>query len=164
MTEHSYVGCTALASLRSRLTCATIPRTLPLSLRGGSLGPSPACAAPRRGWFMVRRVRCSLHLWHALRGLIAGVPCTDTAIRRACAWLLAHQRPDGGWGEHHHPPSKTEPAESPHSQVIQSAGRSARCSGGRPCWRPRAGATLSRIRRAASGQARDGWGLSHTAL
>jgi lanosterol synthase len=36
-----------------------------------------------------------------VRGLLAaGAPPTDPAIRKACAWLKAKQRVDGGWGEH----------------------------------------------------------------
>ena len=29
----------------------------------------------------------------------AGLPHADPAVRRAAGWLIAHQRPDGGWGE-----------------------------------------------------------------
>jgi lanosterol synthase len=37
-----------------------------------------------------------------VRGLIAaGVAPADERIQKARRWLLAHQRPDGGWGEHH---------------------------------------------------------------
>ena len=37
-----------------------------------------------------------------VRGLLAsGVAPSDERIRKACRWLLARQRPDGSWGEHH---------------------------------------------------------------
>jgi squalene/oxidosqualene cyclase-like protein len=39
--------------------------------------------------------------WFGVSGLLAaGVPASDPAIRRACAFLLEQQREDGGWGEH----------------------------------------------------------------
>lgn len=39
--------------------------------------------------------------WFGVSGLLAaGVSPEDRAVRRACHFLLAHQRADGGWGEH----------------------------------------------------------------
>ncbi len=55
-------------------------------------------------------------------GLCAyGHPPTHPAIRRAQAWLLARQRGDGGWGEHHRACIEDRYIENDHSQVIQTA-------------------------------------------
>jgi lanosterol synthase len=59
--------------------------------------------------------------WFGVRGLLAaGSPPTDPAIRKACAWLKAHQRADGSWGER---PSPDARAYTPHDdgQVVQTA-------------------------------------------
>jgi lanosterol synthase len=57
-----------------------------------------------------------------VRGLLAaGAPPHDHAIRKACAWLKARQRPDGGWGEHHESALLGQYRENPRSQVIQTA-------------------------------------------
>jgi lanosterol synthase len=57
-----------------------------------------------------------------VRGLLAaGAPPTDTAIRRACRWLLAHQRPDGAWGEAHETALMDRYAPHRDGQVVQTA-------------------------------------------
>ena len=75
------------------------------------LGPSPSSAAERgvtwllhsrRRWIVVRPLGRQLRLWHRCRnarfGRRGAVP-QHPALRRAVAWLEAHQNEDGGWGE-----------------------------------------------------------------
>ena len=50
-----------------------------------------------------------------------GVPATDPAIARALSWLRAHQKSDGGWGEHWSSCVKEEYAEHPDSQAAMTA-------------------------------------------
>ncbi len=53
--------------------------------------------------------------WFGVCGLLAaGVPADDPAILRACEFLLHHQNPDGGWGEHYR--SCTQRRYVPHNQ------------------------------------------------
>ncbi|MDI3284408.1 prenyltransferase/squalene oxidase repeat-containing protein [Polyangium sp. 15x6] len=57
-----------------------------------------------------------------VRGLLAaGAPPHDHAIRKACTWIKARQRPDGGWGEHHESALRGQYRENDRSQVIQTA-------------------------------------------
>ena len=57
-----------------------------------------------------------------VRGLVAaGVPPHDPSVRRACTWLLARQRPDGGWGEHFTSGEVGRYVEHSESQTTQTA-------------------------------------------
>lgn len=57
-----------------------------------------------------------------VRGLLAaGVPRTDPRIRKACGWVLAHQRPDGGWGEHHSSYREGRYVSAPAGLCVQTA-------------------------------------------
>ena len=54
--------------------------------------------------------------WSALCALNAlGLPPSDTAVRDGAAWLLARQRPDGGWGE-----DEESYAAAPHGEFRTS--------------------------------------------
>ncbi len=103
MTEHSYVECTA--SCISALD--TFRRRFPNYL-GGEIEPAIARAHERLrvsqasdgSWRGVWGVRFIYGTLFGVRGLLAaGTKPNDSAIRRACHWLRARQRVDGGWGE-----------------------------------------------------------------
>ncbi len=125
MSEASYVECTAsciaaLARLRARHP----------SLLGDALSRGIARAERRLrrlqhadgSWRGVWGVQFTYGTLFGIRGLrAAGAPPEDPALRRACAWLRAHQRADGGWGEH--PDGCSQARYLPHttSQVVQTA-------------------------------------------
>jgi lanosterol synthase len=57
-----------------------------------------------------------------VRGLrAAGVTAGDPALRRAAAWLVRHQKPDGGWGEHHEGCLSQRYVEHPQSQATMTS-------------------------------------------
>ena len=61
-------------------------------------------------------------IFHAVRGLrAAGVAADDSALARAAAWLVAHQRADGGWGEHWRSCLDGRYVEHPQSQVVMTS-------------------------------------------
>jgi lanosterol synthase len=53
--------------------------------------------------------------------LAAGLPASDPAISGAISWLRRHQKPDGGWGEHHTSCLTGCYAEHPDSQAAMTA-------------------------------------------
>lgn len=60
--------------------------------------------------------------WFGVSGLLAaGATPDDPAIRRACAFLLAHQRPDGGFGEHGDSCRERRYIQAPEALVSQTA-------------------------------------------
>ncbi len=107
MAESGYVECTAscIAAL------AKIAEVRPHLLAREGLAAIPdsiarAAESIRRqqrsdgAWPGAWAVRLIYGTWFGVRGLLAaGAPPTDPAIRKACAWLKAQQREDGGWGE-----------------------------------------------------------------
>jgi lanosterol synthase len=124
MTEHPYVECSAscisaLAAYRQRF--------------GDELGESLDEAIDQAA-LLVRNLQRPDGSWSGnwgihfiygtmfgIRGLLnAGVAKNDPVIRKACRWLKARQRPDGGWGESHESCLRDEYV-SCHSQVIQTA-------------------------------------------
>ncbi|MDP6946247.1 MAG: prenyltransferase/squalene oxidase repeat-containing protein, partial [Myxococcota bacterium] len=125
MTEHSYVECTAscigaLAAFTKRFPereTDAIRRAVDRAVR--VLRDAQNADG---SWSAVWGVHFTYGTLFGIRGLIAGgAKVTDSAIRKACAWLLAHQRPDGGWGEHHQSALGDTIVEAHHSQVIQTS-------------------------------------------
>jgi lanosterol synthase len=128
MTESEYVECTAscVAAL------ARIAQERPHLLRGPELAAVPQ--ALERGVAQLRRQQRRDGAWpgawgvcfiygtmFGVRGLLAaGAAPTDPAIRKACAWLKAHQRADGSWGEQH-APHASEYVAHEEGQIIQTA-------------------------------------------
>ena len=61
-------------------------------------------------------------IFHFVEGLrAAGAAPDDPALARAGAWLVAHQRGDGGWGEHHSGCRDDRYVEHPESQPVMTA-------------------------------------------
>ncbi|MBW2693853.1 MAG: FAD-dependent monooxygenase [Deltaproteobacteria bacterium] len=125
MTEHSYVECTA--SCIAALT--TFRRRFPNYL-GAKIEPAIARAHERLrlaqttdgSWQGVWGVNFIYGTLFGVRGLIAaGTKSNDSAIRRACHWLRARQRADGGWGEDPAGCLTGSYIEHRESQVIQTA-------------------------------------------
>jgi len=125
MTEHSYVECTAscIAAL------ATFRRRFPNYL-GATIEPAIARAHEHLrlaqgtdgSWRGVWGVHFIYGTLFGVRGLLAaGTKANDSAIRRACHWLRARQRSDGGWGEDAAGCTSGTYIEHQESQVIQTA-------------------------------------------
>ena len=125
MTEHSYVECTAscIAAL------ATFRRRFPNYL-GAEIEPAIARANERLrlaqssdgSWRGVWGVHFIYGTLFGVRGLLAaGTKANDSAIRRACHWLRARQRTDGGWGEDASSCVSGTYVEHQESQVIHTA-------------------------------------------
>ncbi len=125
MVELSYVECTAscigaLARFRTRFP---------------SVHRKEVDRAIARGIAFIRRAQLADGSWEGFWGvnftyaimycveglLAAGVDRHDPAILRACQWLLAKQKADGGWGEHYTSCEKRHYVEHPESQVIMTA-------------------------------------------
>ncbi len=125
MTEHSYVECTA----SSLAALAGFQRRYPGELQ--SEIESAIARAERRlralqqasgAWRGVWGVHFLYGTLFGVRGLVAaGAPPGDPALRRACAWVRAQQRSDGGWGEHHRGCLSGRYEPHRHSQAIQTA-------------------------------------------
>jgi lanosterol synthase len=125
MSEGSYVECTAsciaaLARFRERHPAAL----------GPGLGRSITRAERRLrklqradgSWRGVWGVQFLYGTLFGIRGLrAAGAEPSDPALRRACHWLLARQRADGGWGEHPDGCRAARYVEHTRSQVIHTA-------------------------------------------
>ncbi len=128
MTEMGYAECTAscIAAL------AKIAHERPHLLKLPELASLPDAIA--RAAAHLRRLQLPEGPWpgawgvhyiygtmFGIRGLLAaGVPPTDPYVRKACAWLKAHQRLDGSWGERH-ALHTSQYVEHEEGQVIQTA-------------------------------------------
>ena len=125
MTERSYVECAASSLMALR----EVQRRYPDLLRA-RIG-----VAVERARNFLTRSQNTNGTWDAawgvsyiyatmfgVRGLLAaGVAPDDERIRKACRWLLAHQRPDGGWGEDHSGAAKGRYVEARTGLSVQTA-------------------------------------------
>ena len=125
MVDPSYVECTASAvGALSRLRAADPSLVTPavgraivdgvayLRRRQRADGTLPAA-------WGIHYTYAIFHFTEALRA--AGVPAHDRALARAAAWLIAHQRPDGGWGEHWTAARDDHYVEHERSQPVMTA-------------------------------------------
>lgn len=125
MTERSYTECTAscvgaLARFRDRF-----PTVLRAEI-DGAIERGVALLRSRQlpdgsyaGFWGVNFTYAIFHVVEALRA--AKVPASDPAIARAADWLVAHQKADGGWGEHWKSCLGETYVEHPESQAAMTA-------------------------------------------
>lgn len=107
MAETGYVECTASCIAALAKIASDRPHLLRLpELSDWRRAVDRGARALRRtqrssgAWPGAWGVRFIYGTWFGVRGLLAsGAPVTDPAVRRACRWLKARQRADGGWGE-----------------------------------------------------------------
>jgi squalene/oxidosqualene cyclase-like protein len=125
MLDPSYVECTASAiGALARLRAAEPSLDTPAINRAIADGvahlrrrqnPDGSLAA---AW----GIHFTYAIFHFTEGLrAAGVPAPDPALTRAAAWLAAHQRVDGGWGEHWTTARDGQYVEHPQSQPVMTA-------------------------------------------
>jgi lanosterol synthase len=125
MTERSYVECTASCLMALTAVHDRYPDLMRQTIRE---------AVGRASRFLVRSqnvdgtwnaawgVRYVYATMFGVRGLLAaGIPATDERIRKACRWLLARQRADGGWGEQQPKARAPGYVGSDRSSAVQTA-------------------------------------------
>jgi lanosterol synthase len=123
MTECSYVECaasciTALAAARQTLSD---PRIVDLPI-ARAVEQLRRAQLPSGAWPGAWGVRLVYGTMFGIRGLVAGgVPKTDPQVRKACAMLLSHQRPDGSWGEAHVAGPSDRYRDAKDGQIVQTA-------------------------------------------
>ncbi len=125
MTERSYVECTAsaigaLARLRTAVPGLASPRLAHAIARAVEFlrgAQRPDGSVP--GFWGINFTYGAFHFVEGLRA--AGVDAGDPALTRAAAWLVAQQRADGGWGEHHAGCRDDRYVEHPESQPVMTA-------------------------------------------
>jgi lanosterol synthase len=125
MTERSYVECTAsaigaLARLRAAERALVSPRLEGAIERGARfLRRAQRADGSVPGFWGINFTYGAFHFVEGLRAV--GVAAADPALSRAAAWLVAHQRADGGWGEHHSGCRDDRYVEHPESQPVMTA-------------------------------------------
>jgi lanosterol synthase len=125
MTERSYLECTSssvgalidLRAARPALAGRKVDRAIARGLERLRNLQRPDGSFP--GFW---GVGFTYGAFHAVRALSrGGATPSDPALVRATSWLLAHQKPDGGWGEHWRTCVTGRYEEHAETQPVQSA-------------------------------------------
>jgi lanosterol synthase len=125
MTELSYIECTASAVIA--LCRVRDLRPDRLSERASRAIDEGAALLRRRqqadgAWPGFWGINFTYATWLAISALrAAGATQDDPALTRAAAWLVARQKPDGGWGEHYSSCLDGRYVEHPESQVVMTS-------------------------------------------
>ena len=125
MTEGSYIECTssavkALSRFRAHYPAwqrATVDRAITRACR--FLRSRQRADGSYPGFWGINFTYAIFFVLEAL--CEAGVPANDTLLQRAAQWLVARQRPDGGWGEHFESCLDSVYREHPQSQAVMTA-------------------------------------------
>ena len=125
MTDQSYIECTGSCLVALSRFRAAVPGHAPKRI---------VRAVARGVRFLLSRQRpdgafpgawgifLTYGTFHAVRGLrAAGLPADGPVLRRAAEWLIRHQKPDGGWGEHFTGCLRQEYVEHPESQATMTS-------------------------------------------
>lgn len=125
MTERSYVECTASSLMALREIQTRYPDLLRHRIQRAierARAFLVEAQNPDGTWDAAWGVRYIYAIMFGVRGLLAGgVAPTDERIRRPCRWLLAHQRLDGGWGEHRASRQMGRYVDAPEGLSVQTA-------------------------------------------
>ena len=125
MTDQSYVECTgsclvALARFYSAVP-SHAPKRIARAIRRGARFLL-SCQRPDGAFPGSWGVYLTYGTFHAVRGLrAAGLRHDHPALLHATDWLVRHQKPDGGWGEHFSGCLRQEDVEHPSSQATMTS-------------------------------------------
>jgi squalene/oxidosqualene cyclase-like protein len=126
MVDHSYVECTsaclqALVSYRERYADTVRAACIEQAIERGRAFLLKRQRADG-SWIGSWGICFTYGTWFAISGLRAAGLAVDSApIRRAAAFLIAHQLPDGGWGETIESCKRGAYASCPDGQVVMTS-------------------------------------------